>query len=167
MKRRAPAILLLLLMVAGAIALVLTGDDYAAQDRNATMAPATSRHWTGTDELGRDRTARVAAALLIGTIAWWGFGGQFHAPGVPALPQIDSSPAPADNQAIAQGTASITPSPEELATAARLNSSLSNDAPSSDSSNTLSEAETQASLLVARSDSASVTSEISLAEGNP
>jgi len=30
------------------------------------MAPSTAQHPTGTDELGRDRTVRIAAALLIG-----------------------------------------------------------------------------------------------------
>ena len=66
MKKRVPAAILLLLILVGALALRLARYDYASQDRDATMAPSTARHWTGTDELGRDRTVRVAAALLIG-----------------------------------------------------------------------------------------------------
>jgi peptide/nickel transport system permease protein len=66
MKKRLPAALLLLLVLGATLVLRVTPYDYAFQDRDAIMAPATALHSTGTDELGRDRTVRVAAALLIG-----------------------------------------------------------------------------------------------------
>jgi len=66
MKMRLSAALLLLLVLGATLVLRVTPFDYAFQDRDAIMAPATALHSTGTDELGRDRTVRVAAALLIG-----------------------------------------------------------------------------------------------------
>src|SRR5271166_1312538 len=66
MTRRVSFLLLFLLILAAALTLRLSRYDYAMQDRNAIMAPSTAQHSTGTDELGRDRTVRVAAALLIG-----------------------------------------------------------------------------------------------------
>jgi ABC-type dipeptide/oligopeptide/nickel transport system permease subunit len=66
MKTRIAAALLLLLIVGAAFAVWLSPVDYAFQDRDSIMGPSTARHWTGTDDLGRDRTIRLAAALLIG-----------------------------------------------------------------------------------------------------
>lgn len=39
---------------------------YATQDRNHVAEGASPEHWTGTDELGRDRSTRMAAASLLG-----------------------------------------------------------------------------------------------------
>jgi hypothetical protein len=92
-----------------------------------------------------------AAALLIGTIAWWGFGGLTQGDGI-------SSPPPV-----------LAPSPEEI-TASRLNTSLLNDARPSDPTNKLMDAQTEANSLMARSDGGSVASEIYLTdvtESNP
>jgi ABC-type dipeptide/oligopeptide/nickel transport system permease subunit len=66
MKVRLSAAILLSLILSAALALWLIPFDYASQDRNATMSPATAEHFTGTDSLGRDRTVRMAAALLMG-----------------------------------------------------------------------------------------------------
>lgn len=66
MKKRLAAASLLFLILAAATTLVLSKYDYAFQDRDAIMAPSTAPHPAGTDELGRDRMVRVAAALLIG-----------------------------------------------------------------------------------------------------
>lgn len=66
MKKRVSAVLLLLLIIGSALVLRASRYDYTTQDRDAILASATARHWTGTDDLGRDRAVRVAAALLIG-----------------------------------------------------------------------------------------------------
>jgi ABC-type dipeptide/oligopeptide/nickel transport system permease subunit len=66
MTKRVSFLLLFLLIFAAALTLRVSRYDYAMQDRDAIMAPSTAQHSTGTDELGRDRTVRVAAALLIG-----------------------------------------------------------------------------------------------------
>lgn len=59
---------LLLLVILSALILLRPGANYAVQDRAAIGTGATSLHWTGTDELGRDRMTRSAAALLIGLV---------------------------------------------------------------------------------------------------
>jgi len=66
MSRRIAATLLIVLVLSAAVVLLLPGRSYSAQDREATMAGSTMQHWAGTDVLGRDRTVRVAAALLLG-----------------------------------------------------------------------------------------------------
>ena len=66
MKKRIPIAALLLLILAAVVTVWLSRYDYAQQDRDAIMVSSTAQHPAGTDELGRDRTVRVAAALLIG-----------------------------------------------------------------------------------------------------
>ena len=66
MKKRLPALLLLLLIASSLLVLRVSRYNYQSQDRDAIMSPATAQHWTGTDDLGRDRTVRVSAALLVG-----------------------------------------------------------------------------------------------------
>jgi ABC-type dipeptide/oligopeptide/nickel transport system permease subunit len=68
MSKWVSAAFLLALILGAAVLLAFARDDYAHQDRDAIMAPATAQHWTGTDELGRDRTVRVAGALLVGLL---------------------------------------------------------------------------------------------------
>jgi peptide/nickel transport system permease protein len=64
---RLTAFVLLMALTAGAFVVVLhSGIGYAAQDREHIAAGASASHWTGTDDLGRDRTLRVAVALLLG-----------------------------------------------------------------------------------------------------
>ncbi len=63
MKRAACAVLLLLLAVAAG--LCLRGNS-SEQDRDAIGAAASRAHLAGTDELGRDRAARLASAVVFG-----------------------------------------------------------------------------------------------------
>ncbi len=59
--------LLLLAALVLASGLVVRGSrwTFASQDREEIGAPSNARHSTGTDDLGRDRTVRVALALLL------------------------------------------------------------------------------------------------------
>src|ERR1700760_2949682 len=60
------AIMLCLLTMAAAFVLLRSPYGYAAQDREHVSAAGSPEHRTGTDDLGRDRTVRTAAALLLG-----------------------------------------------------------------------------------------------------
>jgi peptide/nickel transport system permease protein len=65
--RRSLALSLLAALLVAAIAILLRpGASYSAQDREATMAGASTRHPAGTDQLGRDRAVRTAAAVMLG-----------------------------------------------------------------------------------------------------
>lgn len=64
--RRAALVVLALLVVAAVGVVWRSHGDYARQDREHIAAEASREHWTGTDELGRDRAVRVAGALLLG-----------------------------------------------------------------------------------------------------
>ena len=65
MKARLAAAILLLLILSASFIVLRSGNDYAVQDRDVIMAGSSSQHWTGTDQLGRDRTVRISAALLL------------------------------------------------------------------------------------------------------
>jgi peptide/nickel transport system permease protein len=66
MSRRLAYALLTLLVLTATVIVAWPGHSYATQDRDAIMAGSSPEHWTVTDDLGRDRTIRVAAALLLG-----------------------------------------------------------------------------------------------------
>ena len=63
--RRSVLWLLAGLMVAASVVVSMPGANYARQDREATLAPASLHHPAGTDAVGRDRLVRVAAAFLL------------------------------------------------------------------------------------------------------
>lgn len=65
MRVAAACLLALLLTVAGLV-LLRSPWGYADQDRTQAATSATPGHPTGTDELGRDRLVRMAAAILLG-----------------------------------------------------------------------------------------------------
>ncbi len=58
--------LLLLLVLASLLLLWRSPVTVVAQDRDHIAEGGSAHHWTGTDELGRDRTLRLAGALLLG-----------------------------------------------------------------------------------------------------
>lgn len=58
--------ILLALATAASMVMLRSPLGYAAQDREHVGAGASSLHWTGTDDLGRDRTVRLAGAVLLG-----------------------------------------------------------------------------------------------------
>lgn len=65
MRVTAGALLVLVLAVSGLV-LWRSPWGYAGQDRRAEPAAITRAHPAGTDDLGRDRLARMAAAVLLG-----------------------------------------------------------------------------------------------------
>ena len=64
--KRGPLAILLTLLAAAVLTLCMAKTSYATQDRDHIAEDASSRHWSGTDDLGRDRTVRLAGALLLG-----------------------------------------------------------------------------------------------------
>jgi ABC-type dipeptide/oligopeptide/nickel transport system permease subunit len=66
MRTRLLASWLLLGLVLIAVAVVVApGSSYSNQDRDLPLAGSSAHHPAGTDDLGRDRVVRVAAALLL------------------------------------------------------------------------------------------------------
>ena len=66
MKLNRVALALLALLILGAgLVLLIPGPGYAQQDRSALLGASSLHHLVGTDDLGRDRLVRSAAALLL------------------------------------------------------------------------------------------------------
>jgi ABC-type dipeptide/oligopeptide/nickel transport system permease subunit len=63
--RRIPFLLLGLLVVLAGTLTATSRWNYAAQDRTQIQSEPSRQHSTGTDDLGRDRTDRMALALLL------------------------------------------------------------------------------------------------------
>ena len=59
-------VLLCLVATASVLVAVRPQTGYAVQDRDHVAAEGSAIHWAGTDQLGRDRAARVAVAVLLG-----------------------------------------------------------------------------------------------------
>ena len=66
--RRAAIVLLAALIASACCVLLLSRTSYSEQDRLSPLAGASANHPAGTDQLGRDRLVRTAAALLISLI---------------------------------------------------------------------------------------------------
>ena len=66
--RMIAASILLVLTLAASVFMLRAPFHYEQQDRDNINASATHQHLTGTDDLGRDRTVRLAGALLLGLI---------------------------------------------------------------------------------------------------
>jgi peptide/nickel transport system permease protein len=66
MKRRVVLAILALMVAVACVIVRLPGASYSAQDREEISAGATPHHRVGTDDVGRDRGVRVAAAVLLG-----------------------------------------------------------------------------------------------------
>ena len=64
--RMTAASILLALTLAASVFMLRAPFRYDEQDRDNINTGATHEHWTGTDDLGRDRTVRLAGALLLG-----------------------------------------------------------------------------------------------------
>lgn len=64
--RRCALIALLLLVVVSLAVLARAHGSYAQQDRDHIFEGSSKAHLTGTDDLGRDRTVRLAGAVLLG-----------------------------------------------------------------------------------------------------
>ena len=99
------------------------------------------------------------AALLIGTIAWWGFGGQFNL-----------------GKTTTDGTATVATTGTEVATvvtpaddqtANQLDKSIESDIPATEQPNGIADAEIQANSLADRSDATWVASPMFITEANP
>ncbi len=58
--------LLITFVLASSLLLWRSSGSIVTQDRDHVAAASSAQHWTGTDELGRDRTLRLAGALLLG-----------------------------------------------------------------------------------------------------
>lgn len=63
--RRLAALYLLLLAAASLLAPWIPGSRFEMQDREAVSAPVSWRHPLGTDDLGRDRTARLLEGMRV------------------------------------------------------------------------------------------------------
>ncbi len=64
--RMLASVILLVLIGASALTVIRSPWTIATQDREHIAEGSSPGHWTGTDELGRDRTVRLACALLLG-----------------------------------------------------------------------------------------------------